>query len=195
MIIPLCGTADGNVGWLDIQPHNPNCNGKSGGAEELACNILTPSHPALPVPIWMESTTGNVNSGQVQDALNTLTGPNVGTYEPGLDKVVTIPLYDCIDNKIGQVTVPPGPPCPNPKVIGVGNNTSYHVVAIAAMILDKAYIQQKNPECNQDPGKPWVGGNGATGCLKGWLTQISTTGQVGLPGDQSGTIWGVQLVR
>ncbi len=191
IIIPLCGTANGSVGWLDLQPPNPACTGN--GASELACNIRTPHHDAFPLPIWMETATGNTNSVLVQDALNELTGPTVGLYEPGLDKIVTIPLYDCIDNRIGQVS--PGPACPTPKVTGVGNNTSYHIVALGAMILDKAYIQANNPECNQTPGGPPVGGNGATGCLKGWLTQINTTGQVGMPGSTMGTIWGVQLVR
>ena len=46
------------------------------------------------------------------------------------------------------------------------------------MILDHSYIQGSNPECNQTPGGPPIGGNGSNGCLKGWLTQILTTGTV-----------------
>ena len=142
---------------------------------------------------WVDAQTGNVNSSQVQNALNVLTGPTVGLYEPGLDKIVTIPLYDCVKNNVPQVH--PGPPCPNPPQSGVGTNTSYRVVALGAMILDKAYIQAHNPECNQTPGGPPAGGNGATGCLKGWLTQISGPGEVGPPGAVPGSVFRVQLVR
>ena len=49
------------------------------------------------------------------------------------------------------------------------------------MALDKAYIQAPNPECNQTPGSPFVGGNGSTGCIEGWLTQVSGPGEVGPP--------------
>ena len=191
VIIPLCGTTSGSVGWLDIQPHNPDCQGN--GAKELACNIENPRRDALPLPIWIGTRTGNINSTLVQTALDAYSGNTVGTYEPGLDKIVQIPLYDCIDNNIPQVS--PGPPCPSPKVKGVGANTSYHVVAVAALILDHSYIQTNNPECNQTPGSPPIGGNASDGCLKGWLTQILTTGTVGLPTGTPGTVWGVQLIR
>ena len=79
------------------------------------------------IPIWVDAQTGNTNSVQVQDALNLLTGPTVGLYEPGLDKIVTIPLYECVDNNIPQVH--PGPLCPTPPVTSVGTNTSYRIVA------------------------------------------------------------------
>ena len=77
----------------------------------------------------------------------------------------------------------------------MGTNTSYRVVALGAMILDKAYIQAHNPECNQTPGGPPAGGNGATGCLKGWLTQISGPGEVGPPGAVPGPYSESQLIR
>ena len=64
------------------------------------------------------------------------------------------------------------------------------------MILDKAYIQGNNPECNQAPGSPPAGGNGSTGCIKGWLTQISGPGEVGPPGwRMPGHVFRVQLIR
>jgi Putative Flp pilus-assembly TadE/G-like len=191
IIIPLCGTENGSVGWLDILPDNPNCNGN--GAAELACNIANPRRDSLDLPIWIATRTGNINSSQVQAALDAYSGNSVGTYEPGLDKIVQIPLYDCVKNNVGQLH--PGPPCPNPKVNGVGSNTYYRIVAVAAMILDHSYIQGSNPECNQTPGGPPIGGNGMNGCLKGWLTQILTTGTVGLPTGTTGTVWGVQLIR
>jgi hypothetical protein len=192
VIIPLCGTSNGSVGWLDIQPDNPACVGN--GAAELACNITSPVRQALPLPIWIHTRTGNTNSVQVQNAMDAFSGSVVGTYEPGLDKIVQIPLYECIDNDIPQIS--PGPACPNPVVTGVGSHTSYRIVAVAAMILDHSYIQNSNPECNQLPGSPFPGGNGSNGCLKGWLTQITgTSGTIGLPGSTPGTVWGTQLVR
>ncbi len=192
VIIPLCGTESGSVGWLDILPDNPSCSGN--GAAELACNISNPVHDELDIPIWIDAQTGNINSVQVQDALNVLTGPTVGLYEPGLDKIVQIPLYDCVDNNIPQVH--PGPPCPTPAQSGVGTNTSYHVVGIGAMILDKAYIQGNNPQCNQGPGSPFAGGNGSTGCLKGWLIHITGAGEVEEPTPGGlNTVWRVQLIK
>jgi Putative Flp pilus-assembly TadE/G-like len=191
IIIPLCGTSAGSVGWLDIQPDNPACNGE--GANELACNIVTPNHGPLPVPIWIATTTGNTNTTQVQDALDTFTGDQVGVYEPGEDKIVQVPLYECIDNDVPQPSH--DRPCPDEVVEGIGSHTSYRIVAIGAMVLDRAYIQANNPECNEPPGGPPIGGNGKNGCLKGWLTQISTTGQVGLPTGTPGTVWGVNLIQ
>jgi len=191
VIIPLCGTESGSVGWLDILPHQTACPGN--GAAYLACYIGNSNNPELDLPVWVDAQTGNVNSVQVQDALNVLTGPTVGLYEPGLDKIVTVPLYDCVDDNIPQVS--PGPPCPTPPQSGVGTNTSYRVVALGAMILDKAYIQANNPECNQAPGSPFAGGNGSTGCIKGWLTQISGPGEVGTPGSVPGSVFRVQLIR
>ncbi len=153
-----------------------------------------PYNEGLDLPIWIHSTTGNINSSQVQDALNGYTGNIVGQYEEGLDKIVLIPLYDCIKNDVGQLH--PGPACPNPPENGTGSNTYYRITSVAAMILDHAYIQANNPECNQTPGSPAVGGNGGTGCLKGWLTEITTSGTVGLPDPNvETTVWGIQLIR
>jgi hypothetical protein len=191
IIMPLCSTEPGSVGWLDLLPNQSLCPGN--GAAYLACYINNPNNPDLDLPVWVDAQTGNTNSVLVQDALNLLTGPTVGVYEPGLDKIVTVPLYDCVDNNIPQVH--PGPPCPNPPVTGVGTNTSYRIVALGAMILDKAYIQANNPECNEAPGSPFAGGNGSTGCIKGWLTQISGPGEVGMPGSEPGHVFRVQLIR
>jgi hypothetical protein len=66
------------------------------------------------------------------------------------------------------------------------------------MALDKAYIQANNPECNQAPGSPFAGGNGSTGCVKGWLTQISGPGEVGPPPPPGGIVgsqFRVQLIK
>jgi hypothetical protein len=195
VIIPLCSTEPGSVGWLDILPQQTLCPGV--GAAYLACYINNPNNPELDLPIWVDAQTGNTNSVQVQDALNLLTGPNVGVYEPGLDKIVTVPLYECVDNDIPQ-DADPVPDCPDPPVDSVGTNTSYRIVALAAMALDKAYIQANNPECNELPGSPFVGGNGSTGCIKGWLTQVSGPGEVGPPPPPGGVVgsqFRVQLIK
>ena len=111
-IIPICGTSDGSVGWLDIEPHDPVCHGN--GAELLTCDIEHPYPHELPLPIWIHTVTGNINSAPLQNALDAFSGPTVGTYEPGLDQIVYIPLFDCIDNNIGQLS--PGPACPTPSL-------------------------------------------------------------------------------
>jgi Flp pilus assembly protein TadG len=193
MIIPLCSTAAGNVGYLDIQPDHPDCQGN--GAAKLACEIRNPTQTQLDLPIWIHAVTGNTNAELVQDALNELTGQTVGLYEPGEDRIVQIPLYECIANNVGQVG--PNPQCPNPPVDTTGSLTYYRIVGLAAFILDKAYIQQVNPECNHGPGSPLVGGNGGTGCLKGWMTHITTSGSVGMPttATPNHSVWGVQLIR
>lgn len=177
-IIPLCKTANGSVGWLAIQPEDGN------GVSDLANDITTPDNPPLNLPVWIQTQTGNTNSSQVDTAVNAYDG-----------KQVVIPLYDCIDNGVGQLS--PGPSCPNPPQTGVGNNTYYHLVGILGFKLDHAYINASNPECNQAPGGPPVGGNGSTGCLKGWIVSVSlpATGNLGVGSSGQGTAFGVQLIR
>jgi hypothetical protein len=190
IIMPLCSTTDGSVGWLDIVPHSAACNGN--GTSFLACEILNGPTSVINLPIWIATQTGNTNNINVQNALNTLTGPTPGLYEPGRDKQVTIPLYDCLDNNVGQLS--PGPSCPSPAVHAVGNNTYYRIVGLATMILDKAYINANNPECNQAPGGPFAGGNGGTGCLKGWIVDVSLSGGTVSPPTQNSSTFGVQLI-
>jgi len=191
--IPLCGTEAGSVGWLDILPNQSLCPGN--GAAYLACYIENPNNPDLDLPVWVDAQTGNVNSDQVQDALDTFTGPTVGLYEPGLDKTVIVPLYDCVEDNIPQPSHTH--PCPTPPQDSVGTHTSYRVVAIGAFIFDAAYINGTGAECHEEPGLD-PSGNGATGCLKGWLTQISGPGEVGpppLPGGVVGSSFRVQLIK
>ena len=53
-------------------------------------------------------------------------------------------------------------------------NIYYHVVYFLGFALDQAYVQgNNNPPCNTTPGTPVPGGNGGTGCLKGWGTVVS----------------------
>jgi Flp pilus assembly protein TadG len=81
---------------------------------------------------------------------------------------------------------------------GVGTNLEYHVPKIVAFMIDRAYVQGNNhQQCNQDPGYPYVGGNGSTGCLKGWFIDLVSLGQVGDMSGQGGSpsVLGVQLVH
>ena len=181
VILPLCTTGPGSVGWLDIEPHDPSCTG--GGTQLLACDISTPGNKALDLPVWVHTVTGNTNSVQVQDALNAFEG-----------KTVQIPFYDCVKNDVGQVH--PGPVCPTPPETATGNNLYYRITSTVNFVLDHAYIQGNNPECNLPPGHEPVGGNGATGCIKGWFVNALNPGPIGLPsGSTPWAAYGVQLIK
>ncbi len=139
----------------------------TNGTPGLINEILTPCNSNLNLPQWIDTTTGNTNSPGVEDALN--------TYH---DSLVWIPEFDATR--------------------GNGNNLQYHITQFQAFQLDWAYTNANNhPECNQDPGQPYVGGNGSTGCIKGWWTAATITGQVDinpLTQGQSGTL-GVSLIK
>ncbi len=86
-----------------------------------------------------------------------------------------------------------------PGDIGVGANTWYHVPSFASFKLDYFYIDGNDrKQCDQLPGQPFVSGNGANGCFKGWwVIALPGPGAVGL-----GTITpsttnqlGVQLIK
>ncbi len=183
VIIPLCKTANGSVGWLAIQPEDNACG---GGVNDLACDIQTPDNPALNLPVWIGTETGNTNSTQINTAVNSYDGQQV-----------VIPLYDCVANPpYVSSQVSPGPACPTPAVTGVGSNTYYRIVGLIGFKLDRAYINASNPQCNELPGSPFVGGNGSTGCLKGWIVQVSLpAAQIGTGNGAQGSAFGVQLIR
>jgi hypothetical protein len=196
-IIQICGTDAGSVGFLAIQPEDGN------GVADLAADIVTPDNPPLFLPLWIGAQTGNTNA--VEGEVNTYAGNIVGMYEPGKDQLITIPLYDCTaDVKVvgGQQNPATNPAkcsglSPADLNTGTGNNLYYHIPSIAGFVLDHAYIQGNNStECNSAPGTVIGGGNGATACLKGWFTSISSpsTG-VGTGSGSLSTAFGVQLIR
>jgi hypothetical protein len=174
-VIPLCkGNASGNVGWLDWYP-------PAGGTSELIDTILHPNNPNIPTPSWQYVTsTGNLNAGGVEDALNTYAG-----------KVVLIPFFDnaCdAPNTAGNSACPPG------SGPGTGQNNWYHVPYFFGFKMDypkAAYLQGSNPEC----GSLWSG----AGCLKGTL--VSYVGPGVTVGAGTGTSLdaysavGVQLIK
>lgn len=177
-ILGICKTANGSVGWLDIQPPLSACG---NGVPGLICEINSPDY-SLTFPIWLNTKTGNVNSKPVDDAVNQYVGTTV-----------LIPFYDCIKDNVGQLS--PGPACPPPPYTGNGNNAYYRIVGVYGFYLDHAYINGSNPECNQTPGAPPAGGNGGTGCLKGWFVQPLNSGAVGSGPHLPGGAVSVQLIR
>ena len=68
-------------------------------------------------------------------------------------------------------------------------------MGVYGFYLDHAYINGSNPECNQAPGAPPAGGNGGTGCLKGWFVQPLSAGAVGSGPHTPGGAVSVQLIR
>lgn len=162
-ILAVCGNAQGTFGFLDF-----GC----GSPPTLANQIANPC-ATITFPTWIQTQPGDTNA--VENALNAYAGSIVGTYENGADQVVYIPFFDAIcsarskpaDSAPIDTTTYPGT-CVGSSP-GGGNNVYYHVVYFLGFALDRAYVQgNNNPACNAAPGSPIPGGNGGTGCLKGW---------------------------
>ena len=87
----------------------------------------------------------------------------------------------------------------DPGDIGVGANTWYHVPSFASFKLDYFYIDGNDrKECEKLPGQPFVSGNGANGCFKGWwVIALPGPGAVGLGQITPSTTnqLGVQLIK
>lgn len=183
-VVPLCKTGPGNVGWLDWTP-------PGGGASELADSIENPDNPYLTWPEWyFVAQTGNINSSQVENAIN-------DTYS---GEVVFLPQFDgtCDTEPLNSELAG----CPPANVGGNGQNQWYHFAAVssfqfcdsdipecAAAGYDRgAYIQGNNKdECDT--------GNGATSCLVGFFKKTLFSGEIGpAAGPASATaVVGVQL--
>lgn len=180
-IVPLCSIGPGSVGWLDFGPPCPN---------NLADVITNPCNVSIPIPTWIQTSTGNPNN--LEEKINALTGPQIGVAD---DSVVLIPINDNTCS-----TKPPDSQfnCPGGNGSGNGSNLYYHIPKFTRFMIDQAYIQGGNSgDCNSPPGKPLVQGNGGTGCFKGWFLNYVETGPVG-PGATGpldpGQI-GIQLIR
>jgi len=174
VILPLCKNGPGGYGWLDL-----GSVGCSGG--RLETQILTPCNHALDIPIWVQTLPGNNNSANVDAAVN--------SYD---DKIILIPLFDGTCRSVPTTGLLAD--CTNP---GNGNNLYYHIPVFGAFLLDHAYINGSDPECNRAPGGPPVGGNGSTGCIKGWFIRYVSQGPVGSfdPNVDGASTLGVQLVK
>ena len=190
-IIPLCKNGPGNVGWIDWTP-------PAGGTSELIQAILHPSNPALQWPGWYFITsTGNVNSQGVQDALNTYDG-----------QAVSFPQFDATCD--AQPTGPGVNDCPVGHVGGNGTNQWYHIEQMATFVFCGPSGASNDPDCaghspslvdgtyvNGNNTVPCDTGNGATACLAGKFTILSVSGEVSAapPADKNTANVGVQLIR
>jgi hypothetical protein len=173
-IVPLCTTGPGSVGWLDF------------GCGNLADQIIEPCDIFVNIPGWVETHTGNINC--CEGELNTYHGDEPGVFEEdgvddddNVDVPVKLPILTttCED--------PPNPeafdsdsdgdadtltPCPGGQWDGEGDNTSYGVPFWVAFVLDEAFVQGSDRECEEIPGSPQLEDpSGLIGCLKGWFVE------------------------
>jgi hypothetical protein len=179
VIIPLCATGPGSVGWLDL------------GCGNLANTINNPCNASIPIPAWLHTQTGNVNS--LEGDLNQFAGPVVGTPD---DSIVLLP----INTNTCSWQPPDNDPTCEPQDregSGNGNNFYYYIPYFAGFMIDQAYTGGNDAECNEAPGAPLPAGNGATGCFKGWFVRYVTLGPVGpaASGPQDPSAIGIQLIR
>jgi Flp pilus assembly protein TadG len=193
-IVPLCkdqnddigGGSAGSVGWLDYSTAigattNGACSNSFKGA------VLSPCITGLPFQTWVQTFAGGVGKGGggIEDDLNTFHGDTV-----------QIPLFDgtCKVRPSGTAKAD----CP-PGQIGVGVNTWYHIPAFASFKLDFFYISgSSRKQCDQLPGSPFVSGNGANGCFKGWwVVALPGPGAIDLGNITPSTTnqLGVQLIK
>ena len=198
VVLPLCSSGPGNVGWLDWTPdgQTPGCSGT--GKAELACILLDPSNPNLRWPGWYYvPETGNPNSGPMQDALDLMDG-----------SIVLIPQFDLTCN-----TEPSGPgitDCPPANVGGNGTNQWYHLAGMSSFHLctDSGPDTAFNADCvaagfsnasfvQGNHASPCDTGNGSTSCFGGKFVVISYEGEVAAqPGvNSASSVPGIQLIR
>lgn len=193
-IVPLCkdknndigGGSAGSVGWLDL------ATGIGVTTEGTCPNsfrdaVLNPCVTSIPFPTWIQTFPGGVGKGGpvIQNAINQFQGD-----------VINIPLFD------GTCKVRPTgtnlSDCPSGQ-IGVGANTWYHIPSFGGFLLDAIYINGNDrKECDNAPGQPFVTGNGANGCLKGWWTvPVPGPGAIDLGAVSPSTTnrLGVQLIK
>jgi hypothetical protein len=192
-IVPICKNKDddigggsaGSVGWLDYSTAlGATTNGSCGNTFKDA--VLDPCITGLPFETWVKTFAGGVGKGGpvIQDALN--------SYH--LD-IVQIPLFDgtCRDKPTGTRLLD----CTSG--IGDGVNTWYHIPSFASFKLDMVYINGNDrKECNKLPGQPFVSGNGANGCFKGWwVIALPGPGAIDLQAVTPSTSnkLGVQLIK
>ncbi len=182
-IIPLCSTeagteTPGSVGWLDY------------GCGNLATTIATPCNVFIPIPAWVKTQTGNVNS--VEDELNEYSGNQIGVAEydeddTDRDEILPLPIHTntCESDPDG----PDNDPdlytdfCPEGDWSGEGSNTYFHAEYWVGFMVDQAYVQGSNTaECNAAPGSPaGAAGSGGTSCLKGWfVAKYEAPGTMGI---------------
>lgn len=185
VIVPLCTSGPGSVGWLDYE-----CG------QNLEQSVVDLCDLDIPIPAWLNTQPGNANNLETQ--LQAYHGDQPGQPEPD-DAVMSVPIHDFTCRELDLADSEPIENCSTyPEWSANGNNLSYHIPGWAGFKLDGAYVGGDDPECNEAPGSPFVGGNGATGCLKGWFVDWQgppgsmRTGAVN-PGDDVNT--GILLIN
>lgn len=190
-VIPLCKNGPGNVGWIDWTP-------TSGGTSELITAIQNPSNPALKWPGWYYITsTGNINSSGVEDALRAYDG-----------QAVSFPQFD---NTCDALPTGPGVnDCPAGHLGGNGSNQWYHIEQMATFVFCGPSGASNDSNCAahtptlihgafiSGTDKPICDtGNGATSCLAGKFTVLSVSGEVSAapPADPATSNVGIQLIH
>jgi hypothetical protein len=156
-IVPLCSTAPGSVGFLDW-----------GCGQNLAQSITNPCDISIPIPAWVQTKTGNVNS--LEDEINAYAG-----------SVLAIPIHDGTCRSDLPDSSPPSA-CPQGLWSGNGNNLYYHIPFWVGFLLDEAHTQGGDAECGDPPGTPQLNppGHGVS-CLKGWFVEmIPAPGSIGI---------------
>lgn len=193
-IVPLCkdknddigGGSAGSVGWLDLSTAiGATTDGTC--ANQFKDAILDPCITSMPFQTWVKTFTGGVGKGGpvIQDALNSLSGD-----------LVQIPLFDgtCKVKPAGTGLLDCGD-----VGIGVGGNTWYHIPSFASFKIDAFYIDGNDrKQCDKAPGSPYVSGNGANGCFKGWwVIALPGPGAIDLGAVTPSTTnhLGVQLIK
>ena len=168
-IVPLCALAPGSVGWLDF-----------GCGQNLKSSIEDPCEVSIPIPAWIQTQTGNVNS--LENQINVFAGPTEGVPEPE-DSILAIPVHDFTCPEDHPDSAPTSDCSTYPEWdAGMGNNLFYHVPYWIGFKLDRAYVQGGDNECSQPEGTPMlVGQGGGVGCLKGWFVdRFDSPGPVNL---------------
>lgn len=178
VVLPLCTSATGNVGWIDWHP-------PGGGVQEIIDSVDNPDNDAIRLPSWnFVSQTGNTNAQALEDALNAHSG-----------EIILFPLFDltCFpEPDHSQVESAPDYGCSEPIPQGNGQNNWYRFPMFASFLLDTAYINGNNSANCPTSESP------STSCITGQFVDFVTTGTVG-PGIGSGTtttsVIGVQLIK
>jgi hypothetical protein len=173
-IIPLCTTGPGSVGWLDF------------GCGNLADQITEPCDIFVNIPGWVETHTGNINC--CEGELSTYNGDEPGVYEEdgvddddNVDVPVKLPIHTttCEAAPVPEAWDSDGDgdadvltPCPEGEWTGEGDNLAYGVPFWVAFVVDEAFVQGSDNECEEAPGNPQlVDPSGLIGCLKGWFVE------------------------
>ena len=181
-IIPLCTTGPGSVGWLDF------------GCGNLADQILDPCDIFVNIPGWVETNSGNINC--CEGELSTYHGDEPGVFEEdgvddddNVDVPVKLPIHtttceeaptpaDRLRRRRSTADAVPGG-----EWTGEGDNLDYGVPFWVAFVLDEAFVQGIDNECEEAPGSPQlVDPSGLTGCgtvLSFWTNLRMTCASIG----------------